>query len=158
MLPPMRPRPIIPSSTSDLLQLDARDAAAALLQRLEIARRLRADQAREAERLPGDRQLLAVVLDHLQEEPGVRAALVQLAGRVQVARAEPVRDDAARDVARTRREVEEPLLVRRRRVDERLDADVVALVGPREQLVRRRLVPELDVAAVEHLLRPVLGR
>ena len=62
-----------------LLQSDARDAAAALAQRLEVARRLGADQPREAERLPGDRQLLAVVLDDLQEEPGVRAALVELA-------------------------------------------------------------------------------
>ncbi len=45
--------------------------------------------------LAGNPELLAVVLDDLDEEAGVRAALVELAGRMQVARAEPVRDHAA---------------------------------------------------------------
>src|SRR4051794_33529853 len=78
-----------------ILHVHARDAAAAVAQRREIAGRLRADQLREAERLVGDRELVAVVLDDLQEETTVRATLVQLPGRVEVARADAVRDDAA---------------------------------------------------------------
>ena len=106
MLPPMRPRPIIPSCIYDLLQSDARDPPAALLQRREVAGRLRADQLPEPERLAGDRQLVTGVVDHLQVEPRRRAALVQLPGRVEVARAEAVRDDAAGRLARPRRELE----------------------------------------------------
>src|SRR5471032_1749064 len=74
---------------------DARDPAAALLERLEITCRLRADQLPEPERLPGDRDLLAGRVDDLEIEAGRGAALVQLPGRVQVAGPEPVRDDAA---------------------------------------------------------------
>src|SRR5204863_7009263 len=103
-----------------LLDVHARDAAPALLQRLEVPRRLRADQLPEAERLPRDRQLVARVVDHLQEEPGVRAALVELAGRVEIPRPEAVRDDATGRLARTRGERENALLARRRRLDERL--------------------------------------
>ena len=44
-------------------------------------------------RLAGDRDLLARVVDDLEEEAGVRAALVQLPGRVQVARSVAVRHD-----------------------------------------------------------------
>ena len=123
---PMRPRPIIPSCIYVLLDVDARDAAAALLQRREVPGGLRADQPAEAERLAGDRQLVARVVDHLQEQPRVRAALVQLAGRVQIARAVPVRDDEAAAVAQRLHEAGDPLVVRGRRLDERLHADVVA--------------------------------
>ncbi len=63
----------------EILQLDAGDAAAARLERLEVALGLRADEPTEAERLAGDRQLLAFVVDDLEEEAGVRAALVELA-------------------------------------------------------------------------------
>src|SRR5438552_10349565 len=42
-----------------VLQSDARDAAAARLEGFEVARRLRANQPRESERLPRNRQLLA---------------------------------------------------------------------------------------------------
>src|SRR5262249_3087982 len=47
-------------------------------------------------------------------------------------------------------------LVHARRVDERLDADVVALVRLRDQLLERALRLEVDVAAREHLVRLVL--
>ena len=103
MLPPMRPRPIIPSCITRRPPVDPRDAAAALLQRLVVARRLRADQAAKPNVAAGDRQLVAGVVDDLEEEAGVRPALVQLPGRVQVARPEAVRDDAARRRARGRR-------------------------------------------------------
>ena len=46
----------------------------------------------------------------------------------------------------------------RSRVDERLDADVVAVARLRQQLVERALRLELDVALREHLVRPVLRR
>ena len=118
---------------SNVLQSAARDATAALLEGFEVARRLCADQPREPERLVGNRKLLALIVDDLQEQALVRAALVQLAGRVQVARAEPVRDDAARlPPGLLDQRLELRLLPR---VDEGLDRDVVALVGLREQLV-----------------------
>src|SRR6476661_2387909 len=106
-----------------LLETDARDPAATLLQRREIPRGLRADQLPEPERLPGDRQLVARVVDDLQEEARRRPALVQLPRRVQVARAEAARDDAAGGIARTVGERLDSLLVRVGRLDERLDAD-----------------------------------
>src|SRR5919197_6159264 len=96
MFPPIRPRPIIPSCIClSLLEMDARDAAAALLQRREVARCLGADQLREAERLIRDRQLVAGLVDDLQEDTGRRPTFVQLARRVEVPRAEAERDDAA---------------------------------------------------------------
>ena len=64
----------------------------------------------EAERLPGDRQLVAGVVDDLEEDARRRAALVQLAGRVQVARPEAVRDDAAGRLSRPLGERGDPLL------------------------------------------------
>ena len=75
MLPPIRPRPIIPSC---IRLHHPRDAPAARLQRLVVARRLRADQAGEAEVAAGDRQLVAGVVHDLQEEAVVRASLVEL--------------------------------------------------------------------------------
>ena len=73
------------------------------------------------------------------KRPVFGPALVQLAGRVEVARAEAVRDDAAR-LAGALDEGRE--LVLPGRVDERLDADVVA-AGLRlgEQLVERAARP-----------------
>ena len=151
MLPPIRPRPIIPSC----IRPPSSHAPAARLQRLVVSRRLRADQAREAEVAPGDRQLVAGVVHDLQEEAVVRAALVELAGGVEVARPEAVRDDVPA-LART---IDELLhLVDARRVDERLDAHVVALLRLREQFLERALRLELDVAAGEHLVGLVLRR
>ena len=78
----------------DVLQLDPRDRPAALFQCRVVSRSLRLDQAAEAELLAGDRELLADIVHDLQEAADRRAALVQLAGRVQVARPEPEGDDA----------------------------------------------------------------
>src|SRR5207244_2628967 len=118
---------------------------------------LRADQPSEPERPAGNRQLVPRVVDDLEEEPRRRAALVQLARRVQVARAEAVRDDAAGLLARAAREAVEPLLRVLRRVDKRLQADVVARPRLGEEEVGRALGPELEVLArLEHLLCPVL--
>ena len=126
-------------------RVDSRDAAAALLQRLIVSGGLGADQAAKPNARAGNRQLVAGVVDDLQEEAGVRAALVELPGGVEVARAEAVRDDVARSRARARRAAASVVLARR--VDERLDADVVAVARLREQLVERALRLELDVAA-----------
>src|SRR5579871_5969917 len=82
--------PSVPS-----VPVDAGDAAVARLERFVVPFRLRADEAAEPERLAGDRELLARVVDDLEEQPGVRAALVGLAGRVEVARAVAVRHDEA---------------------------------------------------------------
>src|SRR5207244_11691558 len=83
-------------SCLDVLQSDADELAAPLPERLGVAGGLRPDQPAEAEVTAGDRQLVARVVDHLDEPADRRAALVQLPGRVRVARTEPVRDDAAR--------------------------------------------------------------
>ncbi len=122
-----------------VFDVDARDAAAALLERCVVAGGLRADQAAEAERLAGDRELVARVVDDLEEEPRVRAALVQLAGRVQVARAVAVRHDETAAAAQLDDEIGDAAVVLGGRLDERLHADVVALLRLREQ--RRRSSP-----------------
>src|SRR5205823_57725 len=137
---------------------DARDAAAALAQRLEIARGLGADQPREAERPVRDLQLLAVVLDHLEEESRVRAALVQLAGRVEVPRAEAARDDAPSLRSGAVRQRGDPLFRIGRWLDKCLDGDIIAWFGPGKQLLRRRFGLELHVVPGEHLIRAVLRR
>src|SRR5207248_10365862 len=100
---------------------------------------------------------LPCVVAVLEAEAGRRPALVQLPGRVQGARAEAVRDDTARLLARTPGEVVEPRLRVVGRVDEGLERDVVTGPGLREEDVRRRLRLELRLlAGVEHLPRPVL--
>ena len=106
MLPPMRPRPIIPSFIRSSLSRRGGRAPAATRSRPRPAR----GSAARSRTAAGDRQLVAGVVDDLDEEAGVRAALVQLPGRVQVARAEAVRDDAA-GLARA---VDERLAARRR--------------------------------------------
>src|SRR3954447_21403383 len=116
MFPPIRPRPTMPScisvpsvgcgdaaplcsrhsapqpagGTLKVLQSHAHYAPVELRKRREVTGRLRADQAPETELATRDRQLVAWVVDHLDEQPGVRPALVELPGRVQVPRAEPV--------------------------------------------------------------------
>ena len=82
--------------------------------------------------LPGIAELLAEVVHDLDREHGVRAALVQLAGRVQVARAEALRHDAA-GLARAHDERIELALALG--VDERLDGDVLRRLRLREQVV-----------------------
>src|SRR5204863_4499638 len=111
---------------SDVLQFDSHDSAAALLERCEVARRLRADQPPEAELAPWDRDLAAGVVDDLDEEAGAGPALVQLARGMEIARAEPVRHDAAGLVRALDQRLELGLPAG---VDESLDRAVVA--GPR---------------------------
>src|SRR6188472_318069 len=119
--------------TLNLLQLDSRDRPAALCQRCIVSRSLRLDEPAEAEVLAGDRQLVSRVVDDLEEAADRRAALVELPGRVQIPRAEPERDDAARLLPEPLDERPQPLLLGR--VDERLDGYVVALARLRKQLV-----------------------
>ena len=57
-----------------------------IAQRLEIAERLGLLQDAERESLAGNLEILHVVPHDLKENTGVGAALVQLAGRVQIAR------------------------------------------------------------------------
>src|SRR3989442_2373762 len=68
--------------------VDAQRPPAVGLQDLEIAPRLRREQGSERVGCPRDLQILAAVAGDLEEQPGVRAALVQLAGGVQEARTE----------------------------------------------------------------------
>ena len=139
----------------DLLEVDANDRAAALTKRGEVTVGLGADEPGEAEGPAGNRKLVAGIVHDLDEAPGRRSALVQLAGRVQVPRTEAVRDHAAR-LARPRDQGLE--LGFAGRVDESLDADVVRGRGSREQVVQ--VGPGLgyrrDPLAGENLVRPVL--
>ncbi len=108
---------------------------------------------------PGIFSSLARVVHDLAEEADVRAALVQLPGRVEIARPVAVRHDEAAPRPQVGDERRDPDVVRRRRVDERLDADVVARVRLVEQLLDRRLGAELRLlAGREHLVRLVLRR
>ena len=87
--------------------------------------------------LPGiDSSPLDIVHD-LQEAADRRAALVQLAGRVEVARAEAEGDDAVGLAAQALDEALQALLLGR--VDERLDGDVVTGPRLREELLDRAL-------------------
>src|ERR1700675_409203 len=111
MLPPIRPSPIIPSCITpswplsgqnpyDRLaqfgkargdvrsEMDAQGAAAALGQDVEIATRLRRLHDTESVFLARHRQILAIIAGDLQEDAGIRAALVGLPGRVQEPRPE----------------------------------------------------------------------
>ena len=65
----------------------AERAAAVRPQGAQVTARLRPLEHAEAVRLAGDVHVLRVVPDELQEQPLVRPALVELAGRVQKARA-----------------------------------------------------------------------
>src|SRR3954447_3346629 len=120
---PIRPSPIIPSCMcTKLLRLavfdvDASRAAAALLQRRVVARRLCADEPAEAERLAGDGELVALVVDHLQKQAGVRAALVELARRMQVARPVAVSHHQPAATAQLAYEVFDTHVVLRRGLD-----------------------------------------
>src|SRR5262249_47761752 len=108
------------------------DLAAEAAERLEVALGLRTDQPPEAEVPTRDRDLRARVVHDLDEEPRRRSALLQLPGRVQVARPEPVRHDTVRLVC----EVDERLqLTLSHRIDERLDRNVVRRLRSSEQVV-----------------------
>ena len=80
-------------------QMDANHAPSMRLERLEISKILRLVELREIVRRTGDSNRLAMVLRDLQEQAGVRTALVQLSGRMQAARAvaESRRDAVALD-------------------------------------------------------------
>src|SRR4051794_7345462 len=161
---PIRPRPIMPScircscrAASDVLQVESGDPPAAFLQRRIVTRRLRADQAAEAERLPRDRQFLPGVVDHLQEEAAVRSALVQLPGRVEVAGPVPARYDEAAVTSQLADEIRDTAVVFGGRLDERLNTDVVALLRLCEQPLDRALGLDVGLlAGCEHLARLVL--
>src|SRR5438445_10761813 len=66
-------------------------AAPAGEQRPNVPPRLRALESAEREPAVGNLGILGVVRGHDQEQPGVRPALVQLTGGVEVARAEAER-------------------------------------------------------------------
>src|SRR5258708_16498579 len=79
--------------------MDANHSPPMRLKRLKVAEVLRLVQHRKVVRCPGYRNGLAIVLCDLQEQSGVGSTLVQLAGRVQEARAvtERGRDAVALD-------------------------------------------------------------
>src|SRR4051794_28262476 len=71
----------------DVAGADADRGQAVVAQRLQIAVRLGSDQRGERVRLAGNLEVLAGFVDELQEAPDLRAALVELPGRVQEPRA-----------------------------------------------------------------------
>src|SRR4051794_33323069 len=140
-----------------LLDVDSRNAAAAFLEGCVVAGGLRADQSAEAEVAARNRQLVARVVDDLQVEPGVRAALVQLARRVQIPRPVAVRHHEPAAAAQLPDEIRDPAVVLLVRLDERLHADVIVLLRLREQPVDGALRLEVGLfARREHLVRLVL--
>src|SRR5581483_7024794 len=110
---------------------------AAFRERRVVARGLGAQQPAEAERAAGDRELVARVVDDLEEQAGIRTPFVQLAGRMEVARAPAVRDDESGTTTKLAREIGHPALILLVRVHECLNADVVPLVRLLEQAVDR---------------------
>src|SRR5439155_10977759 len=68
-------------------------------ERLQVAQRLRLLEDREAVGLAWDGHIARVVLDYLEEEPDLRAALVELAGGVKEAWAVARRGGVASGVA-----------------------------------------------------------
>src|SRR5919201_1136964 len=149
------PRPA--RGTLNVLQSDSNDSPAALFERGEIPGGLCADQAPEAELLAGDRDLAAGVVDDLDVEAGIGPALMQLTGRVQVTRAETVRDHTAR---LTTRSVDQRLeLALAGGVDERLNRDVVSRARLRKEVAERasRLHVRL-LSGRQYVVRLVLRR
>ena len=71
----------------DVADADAHGGEAVVAQRLEIAVRLGSDQRGKGVGLAGDLEVLGGLVDELQEAAGLRAALVELPGRVQEPRA-----------------------------------------------------------------------
>src|SRR5580765_5210591 len=120
-------------AASEVLQSDSHDLPATFLQRAKVAFGLSANQTPEAEVLAGNRYLCSCVVDHLDEQTRRRAALVQLAGGVEVARAEPLRHDAVRLVSAVDERLELALAPW---IDEGLDRDVARRLRRGEQLVQ----------------------
>src|ERR1041385_8151696 len=146
MLAPILPRPIMPSSMGlsfpsrahDIehlfeaslrvaAEIDRENAPLSLLERGEVAERLRADERAERVIGLGHRQVLRRLVDELQHEDGVRAALVQLPGRVEKAGAVAHRRREPHAIAQRGRKRGQRLGVARARIQIGLDRDVVAL-------------------------------
>jgi hypothetical protein len=85
-----------------------------------VAGRLGVDESAEGVRPARDVAVVRVIGGELQEPARVRAALVQLAGRVQEARAVAGRRRVARAVAQEGAEAGEGVVAAGRRRDERL--------------------------------------
>src|ERR1700737_2628492 len=162
MLPPIRPRPSIasciginalgtPSMVSPVwyqsyglaqrrndlpgiavLDVDAQGPPAVRLQDLEVAPCLRREEGPERVGRPRDRQILAAVAGDLEEQPGIRAALVKLTGGVQEARAEAHGASELRRVADGALHLLEalPELALRWKVE--LQSDVITGIGERQ--------------------------
>ena len=126
--------------------MDLHDRPIMRPQRLTVAARLRVDELPERVRPVGDRSIDRVLRGELQEDAGGRAALVELAGRVQEARAVARGRRAARSTERGAEPGDRVIDVGRWR-DERLDRDVAR---DRERAERR--TQELGKA------RGVMGR
>ncbi len=80
-------------------EMEAESTAASLLERGQVAERLCGDERPERLGPARDRQIPGRIGGDLEEDPGVRPALVELPGRVQEARPEPERRGGARRLA-----------------------------------------------------------
>ena len=98
----------------------------------EVARGLGVDELAEGVRPARDVEVGRVVGGQLEEPADRRAALVELAGRVQEARAVAGRGRALRPIAEQRPDAGEGLVAGRRRGDERLEAEVGVGAAPGE--------------------------
>src|SRR5437764_13506985 len=82
----------LPQPASAVGEVQAYDGAFATLDRQQVAERLRQLQPPERERLPGYVEVGGVRAGDLQERPHLRAALVELPGRMQEPRRPPEGD------------------------------------------------------------------
>ena len=136
--------------------LTPRDAPAALLQRLVVAGGLRADQVARNR----SRGRESAARRRCRRRPGGRARCsARPCGTGRSSGGSAARSPCVTTwpLSRARSTIALHVVVARR-IDERLDADVVALARLREQLLERAFRLELDVARREHLVRLVLRR
>src|SRR5215208_42699 len=180
ILPPIRPRPTKPSCIwSELLDLvgelldrlggvalepDSLGRPVVAAQRLQVPGRL--GVLERAERVAGARYLdvLLAVVDELQEDPGRRAPLVELSGRVQEARPVAERRGASSPGAYRLAKPAHRLVEARRGLHVPHDRHVVGRRGPVQQPGQRGVVGVGDLGQravggvlLEHLGSVVLG-
>jgi hypothetical protein len=136
---------------------DTCDAAAVRLERGEVAKGLGAVELGEAVGLPGYRQLRLRFVHDLDEDAAVRAALVELAGGVEVAGAEADRCGHAEAVAEGDARGLERGGVRGVAIEVGRDGDVVAGDDRREDVVEAADLELRAAAAGEDAGGGVLG-
>src|SRR5439155_14800308 len=101
---------------------------------LQVARGLRVLERPEGVARLRDLDVVRAVVDQLEEQPGLRAALVELPGRVEEARAISEGGRGLRGVADRRAQTVDRTIEALRRLDVAHDRHVVRRLGVQEEL------------------------